>query len=169
VGVDFVRSKAGQVGGTITPYHLMLTRTDWLGWGNRPYMYCAPVIKTARDRAALRAAATSGASNFFLGTDSAPHPVTRKLDVVGAAGLFNSPVAIESYAQVFAEENALDRLEAFASLNGPRHYGLAPNAATITLERAPWQAPVEMKIDGPDERALIHRGGETLPWRVVPA
>jgi dihydroorotase len=90
-GVDFVRSKAGQVGGTITPYHLMLTRTDWLGWGNRPYMYCAPVIKTAKDRAALRAAATSGESCFFLGTDSAPHPVARKLDVVGAAGLFNSP------------------------------------------------------------------------------
>jgi dihydroorotase len=167
-GVDFVRSKAGQVGGTITPYHLMLTRTDWLGWGNRPYMYCAPVIKTAKDRAALRAAATSGESCFFLGTDSAPHPVKRKLDVVGAAGLFNSPVAIESYAQVFAEENALDKLEAFASLNGPRHYGLAPNSDTITLERAPWHAPEEARVDGPDERVLIHRGGETLPWRVVP-
>jgi dihydroorotase len=166
-GVDFVRSKAGQVGGTITPYHLMLTRTDWLGWGNRPYMYCAPVIKTAKDRAALRAAATSGASSFFLGTDSAPHPVARKLDVVGAAGLFNSPVAIESYAQVFAEENALDRLEAFASLNGPRHYGLPPNPESITLERTPWQAPLEMKVDGPEERALIHRGGETIPWRAV--
>ncbi|TMH91365.1 MAG: dihydroorotase [Betaproteobacteria bacterium] len=166
-GVDFVRSRAGQVGGTITPYHLMLTRTDWLGWGNRPYMYCAPVIKTAKDRAALRAAATSGESNFFLGTDSAPHPVKKKLDVVGAAGLFNAPVAIESYAQVFAEENALDRLEAFASLNGPRHYGLAPNAETITLERSAWTAPGEMKVDGPEERALIHRGGETIPWRVV--
>ena len=167
VGVDFVRSKAGQVGGTITPYHLMLTRTDWLGWGNRPYMYCAPVIKTAKDRAALRAAATSGERFFFLGTDSAPHPVKRKLDVVGAAGLFNSPVAIESYAQVFAEENALDKLEAFASLNGPRHYGMAPNTGTITLERTPWQAPEEVRVEGPEERALIHRGGETLPWRVV--
>jgi dihydroorotase len=167
VGVDFVRSKAGQVGGTITPYHLMLTRTDWLGWGNRPYLYCAPVIKTAKDRAALRAAATSGEGCFFLGTDSAPHPVKRKLDVLGAAGVFNSPVAIESYAQVFAEENALDKLEAFTSLNGPRHYGLAPNAERITLERAPWQAPEEARIDGPEERALIHRGGETIPWRVL--
>ena len=166
-GVDFVRSKQGQVGGTITPYHLALTRTDWLGWGNRPYMYCAPVIKTAKDRAALRRAATSGEPGFFLGTDSAPHPVTRKLDVVGAAGVFNAPVAIESYAQVFAEENALDKLEAFASLNGPRHYGLEPNAETITVERASWQAPAEMKIDGPEERALIYRGGETLSWETV--
>src|SRR3989442_8004729 len=167
VCVDFVRSKAGQAGGTITPYHLMLTRTDWLGWGNRPYMYWAPVIKTAKDRAALRATATSGDSRLFLGTDSAPHPLARKLAVVGAAGVFNSPVAIESYAQVFAEEKALANLEAVTPVNGPRHYGLPTNSETITLERRPWNAPVEMKIDGADERALIHRGGETIPWRAV--
>jgi dihydroorotase len=95
--------------------------------------------------------------------------VSRKLDVVGAAGVFNSPVAIESYAQVFAEENALDKLEAFASLNGPRHYGLPPNAETLTLERSAWKVPVEMKVDGPEERALIHRGGESIPWRVTAA
>ena len=166
-GVDFVRAHAPQVGGSITPYHLMLTRTDWLGYGNRAYMYCMPVIKRREDRDALRKAATSGDSHFFLGTDSAPHPVTKKLNVVGAAGLFNSPVAIESYAQVFAEENALDRLEAFTSLNGPKHYRLAPNTETITLERRPWTAPEEVKIDGPEERALVHRGGETIPWKVV--
>jgi dihydroorotase len=166
-GVDFVREHAPQIGGTITPYHLMLTRTDWLGYGNRPYMYCMPVIKRREDRDALRKAATSGASNFFLGTDSAPHPVTKKLAMVGAAGLFNSPVAIESYAQVFAEENALDNLEAFASLNGPKHYRLPPNADTITLERTFWTAPAEIRIEGPEERALIHRGGEQIPWKVV--
>ena len=98
-------------------------------------MYCMPVIKRREDRDALRKAATSGQSCYFLGTDSAPHPVTRKLNTVGAAGLFNSPVAIESYAQVFAEENALDKLEAFASLNGPKHYRLPVNSETITLER----------------------------------
>ncbi|HXJ00805.1 MAG TPA: dihydroorotase, partial [Micropepsaceae bacterium] len=166
-GVDFVKAHAPQLGGTITPYHLMLTRTDWLGYGNRPYMYCMPVIKRREDRDALRKAATSGASNFFLGTDSAPHPVTKKLAVVGAAGLFNAPVAIESYAQVFAEENALDKLEAFASLNGPKHYRLAPNSETITLERTVWTAPEEMKVNGPEERALIHRGGEQIQWKVA--
>jgi dihydroorotase len=166
-GVDFVRSARGQVGATITPYHLVLTRTDWLGWGNRPYMYCAPVIKTARDRAALRAAATSGESPFFLGTDSAPHPVARKLAVVGIPGLFNSPVAIETYARVFAEENALDRLEAFTSLNGPRHYGLPPNEERITLEQKPWTAPEEVWVEGPDERALVYRGGEAIEWKVI--
>jgi dihydroorotase len=166
-GVEFVASAAPQVGGTITPYHLMLTRTDWLGYGLKPYMYCMPVIKRREDRDALRKAATSGVSCYFLGTDSAPHPVARKLNVVGAAGLFNSPVAIESYAQVFAEENALDRLEAFASLNGPRHYRLPANSETISLERFAWIAPEEIRIDGPEERALVHRGGETMQWKVV--
>jgi dihydroorotase len=166
-GVDFVRSAAPQLGGTITPYHMMLNRTDWLGWGLKPYMYCMPVIKTEKDRLALRQAATSGEGCFFLGTDSAPHPVARKLAVNGIPGLFNAPVAIETYAKVFEQDNALDRLEAFASLNGPRHYKLPPNQETITLEKVPWTAPDEIKVDGPDERALVYRGGETIEWRVV--
>jgi dihydroorotase len=167
IGVEYVRSAAPQVASTITPYHLELNRTDWLGWGNRPYMYCMPVIKTEADRQALRKAASSGDRCFFLGTDSAPHPVAKKLAVVGAAGLFNSPVAIPSYAKVFEEENALDKLETFASLNGPAHYGLPPNEDTITLERSAWTAPAEMKVEGPEERALIYKGGEEIEWRVV--
>jgi dihydroorotase len=167
-GVDFVRSAAPQVGGTITPYHLVLTRTDWLGWGLKPYMYCMPVIKTAKDRTALRKAATSGEACYFLGTDSAPHPVAKKLAVNGIPGLFNAPVAMATYARVFEEEGALDKLEAFASLNGPKHYRLPPNEETITLEKAPWVAPEEIKVEGPDERALIYRGGETIEWKVTP-
>jgi dihydroorotase len=166
-GVEFVQSAAPQLGGTITPYHLVLTRTDWLGWGLKPYMYCMPVIKTAEDRSALRAAATSGAACYFLGTDSAPHPVARKLALNGIPGLFNSPVAIESYAKVFEEEGALDRLEAFASLNGPRHYRMPPNEERITLEKSTWTAPQEVKVEGPDEKALVYRGGETIEWKVV--
>ena len=87
-GVDFVRAHAPQVGGSITPYHLMLTRTDWLGYGNRPYMYCMPVLKRREDRDALRKAAISGESNFFLGTDSAPHPVAKKLATESGGGPF---------------------------------------------------------------------------------
>lgn len=167
IAVDFVRAHAPRLGGTITPYHLCLNRTDWLGSGLRPYMYCMPVIKTEKDRRALVEAATSGDACFFLGTDSAPHPVAKKLNVVGAAGLFNAPVAIETYAKVFAAAGRLDKLEAFASLNGPKHYGLAPNSETITLEQGSWTAPEEMRVDGPDERALVYRGGETIEWRVV--
>jgi dihydroorotase len=166
-GVDFVGSAAPQVGGTITPYHLSLTRTDWLGHGLKPMMYAMPVIKAAKDRAALRLAATSGAGAFFLGTDSAPHPLARKLATNGAPGIFNAPVALATYAKVFEEEGALDKLEAFASLNGPKHYRLPPNEDTITLEKSAWTAPVEVAVSGPDERALIYRGGETIEWKVV--
>ncbi|HEY2135548.1 MAG TPA: dihydroorotase [Xanthobacteraceae bacterium] len=166
-GVDFVRAHAPQLGGTITPYHMELTRTDWFGWGLKPYMYVMPVIKTERDRQALRKAATSGEACYFLGTDSAPHPVAKKLALNGIPGIFNAPVALASYARTFEEENALDRLEKFASLNGPAHYGLPPNETTITLEKKPWVAPEEIKVAGPDERALIYRGGETLAWQVV--
>jgi dihydroorotase len=167
IGCDFVRAHAGQVGGSITPYHLELNRTDWLGWGNRPYMYCMPVIKTETDRQALRKAATSGEGCFFLGTDSAPHSIHKKLAVVGAAGLFNAPVAIETYAKVFEEDGALDRLEAFASLNGPRHYKLPPNEGTITLAKQSWVVPEQIDVPGPEEKALIYRGGETIGWKVV--
>jgi dihydroorotase len=130
-------------------------------------MYCMPVIKTAKDRAALRKAATSGEACYFLGTDSAPHPIARKLSVNGIPGLFNAPVAIATYAKVFEEEGALDKLETFASLNGARHYKLPPNSETITIEKSPWTAPEEVKVEGPDDKALVYRGGETIEWRVV--
>jgi dihydroorotase len=166
-GVDFVQSAAPQVGATITPYHLNLTRTDWLGAGLKPLMYAMPVIKTAKDRAALRQAATSGAACYFLGTDSAPHPFAKKVALSGVPGIFNAPVALATYAKVFEEEGALDKLEAFASLNGPKHYRLPPNEDTITLEKSPWTAPEDVKVPGPDERAPVYRGGETIEWQVV--
>jgi dihydroorotase len=165
--VDFVRSTAPQIGGTITPYHMVLTRTDMLGWGLKPYFYCMPVIKTEPDRLALRKAATSGEACYFLGTDSAPHPMSRKVAVNGVPGVFNAPVALATYARVFDEEGALDNLEAFASLNGPRHYRMTPNEGTITLEKSSWTAPPEVAVEGPDERALVYRGGETIEWRVL--
>jgi len=166
-GADFVKAAAPQLGGTITPYHLMLTRTDWLGAGLKPMMYAMPVIKTAKDRAALRKAATSGAACYFLGTDSAPHPYAKKIALNATPGMFNAPVALETYAEVFEEEGALDKLEAFASLNGPAHYRLAPNEDKIVLEKSPWVAPEEVAVAGPDERALVYRGGETIAWKVV--
>jgi dihydroorotase len=166
-GVDFVASVAPQVAGTITPYHLNLTRTDWLGAGLKPMMYAMPVIKTANDRAALRKAATSGASCYFLGTDSAPHPFARKVAINSVPGIFNAPVALSTYAKVFEEEGALDKLEAFASFNGPKHYRLPPNEDKIVLEKSPWTAPIEVKVAGPDERTLLYRGGETIEWKVV--
>src|SRR5260370_9131517 len=100
-GVDFVRSAAPQVGGTITPYHMMLTRTDWLGWGLKPYMYCMPAIKTEPARLGLRRAATSGEARYFFHTHSAPHPSARKVALNGVPCAFNAPAALLSHSSVF--------------------------------------------------------------------
>ena len=169
IACDWVRSKGGQVRGSITPHHLELTRTDWLGSGNRPYMYCNPVLKSATDRAALRKAATGGEPYYFLGTDSAPHSIHKKLSAVGAAGVFNAPVAIETYTKVFEEEGRLGNLEKFASLNGPAHYRIPPNEEKITLEQTSWIAPQEIEVRGSEERAPVYRGGEVMRWKVVSA
>jgi dihydroorotase len=166
-GVQFVASARPQVAGTITPGHLSQTRNDMLSGGIRPFMYAMPVLKTADDREALRKAATSGESCYFLGTDSAPHSYGRKICSCGVPGMFSSPVALETYAKVFEEEGALDKFEAFASVNGPAFYKLPLNSETITLEKSPWVAPQEVDVDGPEERAIVYRGGETIEWKVV--
>jgi dihydroorotase len=169
VAVAFVRAHAPQLAGTITPHHLVETRNSMLGHGLQPHLYCMPVVKTEADRLALVEAATSGEPCFFLGTDSAPHALGRKLAPVCAAGVFNAPVAIETYAEIFDKAGQLDRLEAFASLNGPRHYGLPVNQRIVTLVRAGWEAPRDAAVDGPEVRVAAYRGGETIPWRVADA
>jgi dihydroorotase len=135
--VQFVDSAGPNVAATITPQHLHINRNAMLVGGIRPHMYCLPVAKREVHRLALRKAATSGSAKFFLGTDSAPHAVGAKEAACGCAGIFNAPYAIESYLAVFEEEGAIDRFEAFASLNGPAFYGLPVNDGTVTLEKSP--------------------------------
>ena len=132
-GVAFVEANGARMGGTITPHHLSYNRNAIFKGGIRPHLYCLPIAKSEEHRLALRRAATSGSAQFFLGTDTAPHTADTKECACGCAGIFNAPVAMQVYTQVFAEEGALDRLEAFASLNGPRFYGLLPNEDRITL------------------------------------
>jgi dihydroorotase len=140
-GVAFVEANSPRVGGTITPHHLSYNRNAIFRGGIRPHLYCLPIAKREEHRLALRRAATSGAGSFFLGTDTAPHTADTKECACGCAGIFNAPVALQVYAQVFAEEGALDRLEAFASLNGPLFYGLPPNEARVTLHAKPLDVP----------------------------
>ena len=113
----------------------MINRNAMFEGGSRPHLYCLPVAKREVHRLALLKAATSGNSKFFLGTDSAPHAVGDKESACGCAGIFNASVALECYATVLDEEGALDKLEAFASENGPKFYGLPLNATTVRLER----------------------------------
>jgi dihydroorotase len=162
--VDFIKESRNQVAATITPHHLVINRNAMFQRGLRPHAYCLPVAKRERHRIALRKAATSNSPQFFLGTDSAPHPRAMKESACGCAGIFNAPVALEVYAHVFDEEGALDRLEAFASEYGPRFYGLPLNSDRITLTRSPWQVPDVVDVGG--QPVVPFLAGETLAWRL---
>ena len=163
-GVAFVEAHAGRVGGTITPHHLSFNRNAIFKGGIRPHLYCLPIAKREEHRQALRRAATSGGPSFFLGTDTAPHTADTKECACGCAGIFNAPVALQVYAQVFAEEGALARLEAFASLNGPRFYGLPPNEERITLQAKPLDAPERVKVPGDNKSIVVFRPDTPVGW-----
>jgi dihydroorotase len=161
--VAFVEAAGPTIAATITPHHLRLNRNAMFAGGIRPHAYCLPVAKREVHRLALRRAATSGNPKFFLGTDSAPHAVAAKEAACGCAGIFAAPVALESYAQSFEEEGALDRLEGFASLFGPRFYGLPVNDTTVTLERRAQLVPEHIPAAG--THIVPFHAGETLDWR----
>ena len=164
--VAFVEASGPNVAATITPQHLHINRNAMFAGGIRPHAYCLPVAKREVHRLALRKAATSGSSKYFLGTDSAPHAASAKESACGCAGIFNAPYALESYAAVFDEEGALDKFEAFASEHGPRFYGLPLNEGTITLERAPTLVPESLDLNG---TAIVpFHAGETLGWLLRP-
>jgi len=164
--VDYVQDAEGPIGATITAHHLMINRNAMFAGGIRPHMYCLPVAKREGHRLALRVAATSGNPRFFLGTDSAPHLIKDKESACGCAGIFTAPIALELYTQVFEQEGALDRLEAFASLNGARFYGLPPNAETVTLVQSPWQPPESLPV-GDDDRVRVFCPGGVAHWRLL--
>ena len=132
-GVDFVRDAGDNMAATITTHHLFINRNHILAGGLRPHYYCLPVAKRERHRLALVAAATSGARQFFLGTDSAPHLDTDKQSACGCAGIYTAPNTLSCLAHVFEAESALKQLEAFTSLNGAAFYGLPPANDTINL------------------------------------
>ena len=164
-GVDFVREGGSNLGGTLTVHHLILNRNHLLVGGVRPHFYCLPVLKRETHRQALVAAATGGIGRFFLGTDSAPHARATKEAACGCAGVFTAPNALPWLAHVFEAAGALDRLEAFASLNGPAFYRLAPNAERIRLKRAGAATPAEVATGaGP---VVVFDPGFAPGWHVM--
>jgi dihydroorotase len=167
VAAHFVAShNRDRLAATITPQHLMFNRNAMFTGGLRPHHYCLPVLKRERHRVALRALAVSGHPRVFLGTDSAPHPRKLKETGCGCAGIFNAPTALQSYATVFEEENALDKLEGFASVHGARFYGLPLNEDTVTLVKQPCAVLPDIELP---EGGSIHPflGGCELPWSIA--
>jgi dihydroorotase len=161
---QFVADASDRVAATITPQHLLYNRNDLLVGGVKPHLYCLPVLKRNTHQQALQAAVASDSEKFFLGTDSAPHAQGAKESACGCAGCYSSPAAIELYAQAFESFDALDKLEAFASLNGPKFYGLPHNNDTITLIRHDWQVPSSLSFG--DDIIIPLGAGETLNWKM---
>jgi dihydroorotase len=162
---QYVAGASGRIAATITAHHLLWNRNAIFAGGLRPHWYCLPVLKREQHRLVLVAAATGGSDRFFLGTDSAPHPARLKEHAAACAGCYTAPHAIELYATAFEQAGALDRLEAFASLNGPRFYRLPVNTDRVTLERRDWIIPDRLAFGADGIVPLA--AGETLHWKLV--
>ena len=164
-GVDYVRQAQGPVAATITAHHLLYNRNALFQGGIRPHWYCLPVLKRETHRQALLDAATGQSDRFFLGTDSAPHPKGLKEHACGCACCYTALHAMELYATAFESVGRLDRLEAFASLNGPAFYGLPVNQGKLTLQRQPYSIPAELPMA--DSSVVPLAAGESLGWKAL--
>lgn len=165
-GVSYVKANDSDLAATITTHHLVINRNHILAGGIRPHYYCLPVAKRESHRQALRAAATSGDIRFFLGTDSAPHTDANKEQACGCAGCFTATNTMSILAHVFEECDALDKLEGFASRNGPRFYQMPVNKTTITLtkQQTPVSYPAKIRTDDGD--VTVFDPGYDLYWQV---
>eukprot|EP01018_Ginkgo_biloba_P023384 Gb_36624 [translate_table: standard] len=161
--VNFVESCAeGLVAATVTPQHLLLNRNALFQGGLQPHNYCLPVLKREIHRQAIVSAVASGSKQFFLGTDSAPHERHQKERPCGCAGIYSAPVALPLYAKAFEQAGALDKLEAFASFNGPDFYGLPRNTSKMTLRKTSWKVPKEYNFSFGTIVPMF--GGQILDW-----
>lgn len=163
--VDFVLAGSEKIAATITPQHLMFNRNAILAGGIRPHHYCLPIIKREKHRLALVKAATSANPKFFLGTDSAPHLTGAKESSCGCAGCYSAYAAIELYTEVFEQENALDKLEGFASFFGADFYQLPRNTQSITLQKQSWTVPASYQVN--NETITPLKANETLSWKLL--
>ena len=158
----FVQDGPKRLAATITAHHLLDNRNSMLVGGIRPHLYCLPILKRESDRKALLAAATSGSSKFFLGTDSAPHSIEAKHSDCGCAGVFTAHAAMGLYAEAFDGVDALDKLEGFASHHGPDFYGLVRNEERVLLREVDELVVKEYAFGG--ARVRPYRAGEVLRW-----
>lgn len=165
-GVAYARSGGDDLAATITTHHLVINRNAILAGGIRPHYYCLPVAKRESHRLALREAATSGEARFFLGTDSAPHADSAKLQPCGCAGCFTAPNTMSILAHVFEQDGALARLEAFTSLNGAAFYRLPPADDHIRLVKRATPAEYPAQISAGGETVTVFDPGYPLYWHL---
>jgi len=162
---DFVLESGDNIAATITPQHLLFNRNALFQGGLNPHHYCLPVLKRNTHQQALLNVIRSGSNKFFLGTDSAPHAKHKKESACGCAGVFSAHAAIEIYTMIFEQQNALGKLEAFASFNGPDFYGLPRNNKTMTLVKKSWQIPEEYDLG--TDKIVPFLAGQTINWKLL--
>lgn len=163
--VQFIKESANNVAATITPQHLWLNRNALFSGGIQPHHYCLPVLKRKIHQQALIQAATSGNPKFFLGTDSAPHPQAQKESACGCAGIFSHHAAMEMYAHIFEQENALPLFEGFASKFGPDFYGLPYNKEKLILRKQNWDVPEKLAFG--NDTLIPFLAAKTLNWQQI--
>ena len=162
--VDFILSHEKNVYGSITPQHLMYTRNDLLVGGIKPHLYCLPILKTKVDREALIRAIQSKSKHFYLGTDSAPHPINKKEAPCGCAGCFTMPISLPLYIEIFQEHNCLDNLQAFCCENGADCFRLPRNTGKLIAKKEPWVCPTRYEFG--DSEVVPLEAGKTIQWKV---
>ena len=166
-GVEYVKAGGNAIAATLTTHHLFINRNHILAGGIRPHYYCLPVAKRESHRLALLAAATSGDSSFFLGTDSAPHLDQAKLAPCGCAGIYTAPNTLACLAQIFEEAGALDRLNGFVALHGAAFYGVPVNRGTVTLQRVAEAQPVPEARATPEGALTVFDPMVPILWKVT--
>ncbi|KAI5452571.1 dihydroorotase [Naganishia albida] len=170
--VDCVKSLPDNVGCTITPHHLVLT-IDAVP--SQPFNFCKPIAKEPVDRKALLDVVASGHPRFFLGSDSAPHPIKHKVPKLPdtspcAAGVYTSPVLLLLVAYILEKAGALDKLVGFTSSNGRAFYGLPveENDRPVTLRRVKGKAvPAFYKGSQEGVDIVPFMAGEELGWEIA--
>ncbi len=165
--IDFVLNTPDNIAATITVHHLVINRNHMFKGGIRPHYYCLPIAKRETHRQHLVKVATSGNANFFLGTDSAPHAIAAKESACGCAGIFTAPVAMAILAQVFENEDALDKLEVFTSLSGAKFYGVTPNPSFLTLGKESTPVEFPASIARNELEVSIFDPEFDLNWKVI--
>jgi len=165
-GRDYVQQSTKNLAATITTHHLMINRNHMLVGGIKPHYYCLPIVKREEHRLALVEAAISADPRFFLGTDTAPHVDGHKENACGCAGVFNAMNTMSCLAEVFDEHDALDKLEAFAALNGDLYYGLPHNQKKMSLIKKEKAVVFPEKIQVADECVTVFDPVRPLYWNV---
>ena len=165
-GVKYIKENKN-IAGTITPHHMLLTKNDvFYEETINPHHFCMPVVKNETDLVELRNAACHDNSKFFLGTDSAPHPIQeKKPDMTSKPGIFSAPCSIELYAEIFDQENAIDNLEIFSSINGAEFYNFPINQSKIKLEKIEWKIPEISSYK--DIKVKNFYANKKINWKVI--